>query len=253
MATMLSGVSVFDAAIVVASANAPCPSPQAAAHISALSAAGASVLPPPAHAQTVLNEAPMKYFVVTGGSDCAVRFWHRTTRELLATFTNHRKPVADLLIDQAFNHLVHSGAEDKLVVTYDLKQNKPLVQHFSQSSNITSLSQRKDREREVVSSSLDGRILFWDVDYAEPTGCLEGPNGMILRLRCCEVAPFGRYIAAGTEDARVYIYDLVTCQCIQECEGHSSAVTQVRWSPDQKQIVSSGKDGCVIVWNFFEM
>jgi len=200
---------------------------------------------------SVVRESPD--FVVTGGNDCAVRFWHRTTRELLTNFNNHRKPVSDLLLDQAFPHLVHSGAEDKLVVTYDLKQNKPLVQHFSKSSNITSLSQRKDREREVVSSSLDGKILFWDVDYPDPTGCLDGPDGSILRLRCCEVSPGGRYIVAGTEDARVYIYDLVTCQCIQECEGHSGAVTQVRWSPDQKQIVSSGKDGCVIVWNFFEM
>eukprot|EP00439_Symbiodinium_sp_Y106_P014950 s7979_g2.t1 len=28
---------------------------------------------------------------------------------------------------------------------------------------------------------------------------------------------------------------------------------QVRWSPDQKQIISAGKDGCIIVWNFFEL
>mmetsp|Transcript_13860 Transcript_13860/g.27358 ORF Transcript_13860/g.27358 Transcript_13860/m.27358 type:complete len:1253 (-) Transcript_13860:538-4296(-) len=44
MATMLSGVSVFDAAIVVATATAPCPSSQAAAHISALATAGHSLM-----------------------------------------------------------------------------------------------------------------------------------------------------------------------------------------------------------------
>jgi len=200
---------------------------------------------------TVVRETPD--FIVTGGNDCAVRFWHRTTRELLATFTNHRKPVADLLVDQAVPHHVHSGSEDKLVVTYDLKLNKPLVQHFTQHSNITGLSQRKDRDKEVVSSSLDGKILFWDVDYADPRGCIEGPPGSMLRLRCVEVSPSGRYIVAGAEDARLYIFDLSSCSCIQECEGHSGGVTHVRWSPDQKQIVSAGKDGCVIIWNFFEM
>lgn len=191
-------------------------------------------------------------FIVSGGNDCAVRFWHRTTRELLTSFTNHRKPVSDLLLDQVSPNLIHSGSEDKLVVTYDLKLHKPLVQHFTQSSNITGLSQRKDREREVVSSSLDGKILFWDADYPEPQGCMESPDRTI-RLRCCEVSPSGRYIAAGADDARLYIYDLASCSCIQECEGHSGGVTHVRWSPDQKQIVSCGKDGCVIVWNFFEM
>eukprot|EP00442_Polarella_glacialis_P000386 CAMPEP_0115057730 /NCGR_PEP_ID=MMETSP0227-20121206/5933_1 /TAXON_ID=89957 /ORGANISM="Polarella glacialis, Strain CCMP 1383" /LENGTH=617 /DNA_ID=CAMNT_0002442591 /DNA_START=85 /DNA_END=1938 /DNA_ORIENTATION=- len=200
---------------------------------------------------TSVRESPN--FIVTGGNDCAVRFWHRQSRELLTQFANHRKPVADLVIDHALPNVVHSGSEDKLVVTYDVKQNKTLVQHFTQGSNITSLSQRKDRDQEVVSASLDGKLLFWDVDYPDPTGCIDSYQGQPVRLRCCEVSPNGRYIAAGTDDARMYIYDLVSCVCIQECEGHSSGVTQVRWSPDQKQIVSAGKDGCVIVWNFFEM
>jgi len=195
-------------------------------------------------------------FIVTGGNDCAVRFWHRATRELLATFSNHRKPVSDLHVDQSLPHVVHSGSEDKLVVAYDLKQNKPIIQHFTQHSNVTGLSQRRDREKEVVSCSLDGKILFWDVDYSEPTGCIDSPgptpDSPAVRLRCVEVSPSGRYIAAGADDARLYIYDLASCSCIQECEGHAGGLTSVRWSPDQKQIVTAGRDGCVIVWNFFE-
>lgn len=139
------------------------------------------------------------------------------------------------------------------MVSYDLKQNKPVVQHQTQSSSVTGLSQRKDQEKEVVSCSLDGRILFWDVDYADPTGCLDSlPDGP-QRLRCCEVSPSGRYIAAGAENSWMYIYDLASCKCIQECEGHSSGITSLRWSPDQKQIITAGIDGCVIAWNFFEL
>lgn len=85
-------------------------------------------------------------FIVTGGNDCAVRFWHRSTRQLLATFTNHRKPPAELLIDNVGREVVHSGSEDKLMVTYDLKKNKALVQHQTPVSAITGISQRKDCE-----------------------------------------------------------------------------------------------------------
>eukprot|EP00913_Durusdinium_trenchii_P022995 g21591.t1 len=204
-------------------------------------------------------------FVVTGGGDSAVRFWHRTSREMLSSFQNHRKPVADILLDEVSPHVVHSASEDKLVVTYDLKQNKALVQHTSPGGNITGISQRKDHDNEVVSCAQDGKLLFWDVDYPDPTGCIDGPTESMLRLRCCEISPNGRYIAAGSDDARMagggrsksgiygricermYIYDLVSCQCIQECEGHSGGITQVRWSPDQKQLISAGKDGCVIL------
>lgn len=200
---------------------------------------------------TALCESPD--FIVTGGQDCAVRFWHRNTRELLATFTNHRKPPAELLLDNKSREVVHSAAEDKLQVTYDLKKNKALIQHTSPQSSMTGVSQRKDQFCEVVTPSLDGRILFWDVDYADPTGCIDNPGITGLKLRCCEVSPSGRYIVAGADDTRLYVYDLATCSCIQECHGHAGPVVRVRWSPDQKQIVSAGRDGCVIVWNFFEV
>mmetsp|Transcript_5798 Transcript_5798/g.13787 ORF Transcript_5798/g.13787 Transcript_5798/m.13787 type:complete len:622 (-) Transcript_5798:166-2031(-) len=201
---------------------------------------------------TALRESPD--YVVSGGADAAVRFWRRGSRELLTSFSNHRKPVSDLHLDRAAAHLVHSSSEDKMVITYDLKHNKPLVTHITQTGSVTGLSQRHDHEQEVVSCALDGKLLFWDVDYANPTGALEAPqDGPAVRFRCCDVSPSGRYIVAGSEDCRIFVYDLVTCSCIQESMAHSAEVTKVRWSPDQKQIVSCGKDGCVIVWNFFEM
>jgi WD40 repeat protein len=192
-------------------------------------------------------------FIVTGSSDCSMRFWHTTSHSLLTSFTNHRKPVADAIVDEDQPHLVHSASQDRQVVTYDLKQNKPAVQHFTRGSSFTGLSQRKDRDRETVTCSLDGKIMFWDVDYADPTGCIEPPPGAVQRLTCVAVSPSGRYIAAGSEEAKLNIYDLVDCTLIQECEGHLGSINKVRWSPDQKQIITAGKDGCVIIWNFFEM
>lgn len=105
----------------------------------------------------------------------------------------------------------------------------------------------------MVSCSLDGKLLFWDVDYADPVGAIDSPGGMALRFRCCEVSPTGRYIAAGTDDSGLYIFDLMTCECVQDTLLHTQGVVSVRWSPDQKQILTAGRDGCVIVWNFFEM
>lgn len=206
---------------------------------------------PNAHrgAITAIKESPN--FIVTGGADFTVRVWHATKHELLTQFTSHRRAISELVVDNVSPHQIHSGSDDKLVVTYDLKLNKPLIQHVTQNSNVTGLSQRKDREHEIVSSGTDGRILFWDVDYPDPVGCLQLDHE--VRFTCVDVSPEGRYIACGGADTILYIFDLNTCGCIQECAGHSGAIESVAWSPDQKQLVSVGKDCCICVWNFFQL
>lgn len=208
---------------------------------------------PSAHRGSVTAIAECSLYVVSGGSDCAVRLWHRNTRELMTQFASHKRAVCQVIVDNVNPHVLHSGSDDKMLVTYDLKQNRPIIQHVTQNSNITDLSQRKDRDHEVLASNLDGRILFWDVDYADPVGCLQVPGGEVCpRFLCLDTSPTGRYIACGAEDTVIYVFDLSSCQLIQMLEGHSKAVVRLSWSPDQKQIVSAGKDGCVCVWNFFE-
>jgi len=209
---------------------------------------------PQAHrgAITAIAESSL-YIVSGGGEDCTVRLWHRQTREMMTHFVAHKRGVCQVLIDNMNPHIIHSASDDKMLVTYDLKQNRPVIQHVTQNSNITDISQRKDRDHEVVASNLDGRILFWDVDFADPIGCLQVPGGEICpRFLTVDISPTGRYIACGAEDTVIYIFDLSSCELMQMLEGHSKAVVRLSWSPDQKQIVSVGKDGCVCIWNFFE-
>lgn len=64
------------------------------------------------HRQGVTCVRASPHFVVTGGGDCAVRFWHRKSREMLSSFQNHRKPVADLVLDEdGRQHHKHLSAE----------------------------------------------------------------------------------------------------------------------------------------------
>ena len=55
--------------------------------------------------------------------------------------------------------------------------NRPMEQHTTQHSSVTGLLQRKDLEHEVVTSTLDGKLLFWDADYADATDCCDSPAG----------------------------------------------------------------------------
>lgn len=189
-------------------------------------------------------------YIVTAGEDCYCRVWHRRTREMLSQFCAHRKPITDVILDNEQPHMFHSGSEDKFMITYDMKLNKSTIQHSTPNSNLSGLSQRKDCEREVLSCGTDGRILFWDVDVSEPVGCFHETG---VKFRCLQVSPNGRYIAAGSAEGFLYIFDLAVSAKIQMLEGHSGAVVSLDWAPDGKQIVSVGSDCSVGVWNFFDL
>jgi WD40 repeat protein len=207
-----------------------------------------------AHRGAVTCIAQSNDVIITGGEDMVTRVWHRSTRELLTQFQKHRKAVAAVKLDEEIKHYFHTCAEDRTVCTYDLKQNKTVVVHTIQAGNMTGLSQRKDHEKEMVTCGLDGRILFWDVDYADPVGALspsvpfhEGTS----KLTCVSISPSGRFMACAGAEHLLYLFDLQSCEQMQTLEGHSKAVKSLAWSGDERQIITVSDDGCMAVWNFF--
>ena len=49
----------------------------------------------------------------------------------------------------------------------------------------------------------------------------------------------------------VRIYNLESGQFISDCRAHSSAIMAIEFSPDGKQLVSTGVDGLIAIWNVF--
>lgn len=47
------------------------------------------------------------------------------------------------------------------------------------------------------------------------------------------------------------IYDFSSGQFIHECRAHSGQIVSATFSPDDKQIISGGRDGLVSIWNIF--
>jgi WD40 repeat protein len=65
------------------------------------------------------------------------------------------------------------------------------------------------------------------------------------------VSQNNKYFATGGSLGVLRIYDFSSGAFITECCAHSSSITCVKFSPDDKQLVSTGRDGLVVVWNFF--
>lgn len=61
----------------------------------------------------------------------------------------------------------------------------------------------------------------------------------------------GELIVVGCASGTLALYNFSTCQQLSSVLAHSGAVTGVAFSADDRQVLSSGEDGCVVMWNVF--
>ena len=58
-------------------------------------------------------------------------------------------------------------------------------------------------------------------------------------------------VATGGSDQLVKLWDLRNMRCLTAGQGHSNTIKQVKWAPDDKQIISGGDDGSILIWNVY--
>ena len=74
------------------------------------------------------------------------------------------------------------------------------------------------------------------------------------KVMTIQVSPSGRFVAFGTETNEVFVYSLSGLKdfnFIGKGLGHSGPVTKLKWSPDERQIISVSTDSSISVWNFY--
>ena len=208
-----------------------------------------------AHRGAVRSVAVSGNLILTGGEDGCLRIFKISSKELLGQFAEHKKPITTVIPDCMHLHLIHSVGEDRQVITYDLQKNKPVARHLSSTSNIYGVTQRRDHEQELITCHADGRLLFWDIDYADSVAFLQATSpttGLAPRLLSVKLSPSGRFVASGGGDGLLYLFDLKDGQQLLQVSGHSGGpVSALSWTPDEKQLVTGSADKSLGIWNFF--
>lgn len=59
----------------------------------------------------------------------------------------------------------------------------------------------------------------------------------------------GRYVATGSADGRVVVWEVATETLVVTLEEQSSRITSVAWSPGSDRLAASADDGTVVVWS----
>lgn len=203
-------------------------------------------------------------YLLTAGDDGVVRVWTVSNRECVAMLQDHKHKVTGVLVDNTTSRIVHTVGADRCLLSYDLSRRdgqsnskQPMriaAKSDTEGSGFTSLCQRIDHEREIVASTADGRILFYDIDYAQPVHAVT--DRARVRVNSVALSPQGTYLCVAQQDGLIVIYALQRdtaggVRAIAQARCHSAEAVSARWTGDGRQIVSIGAEGETCVWNFF--
>jgi WD40 repeat protein/predicted Ser/Thr protein kinase len=95
--------------------------------------------------------------------------------------------------------------------------------------------------------ALAGSLGIWlyDTTTFESAHFLEGHSGRVSSL---DWSSDGRYLASGSFDQTVRIWDVVQATDLSSFTGHRALVYDVAWSPDGRFLVSADWSGVVRIW-----
>eukprot|EP01114_Cavostelium_apophysatum_P021330 TRINITY_DN7415_c0_g1_i1.p1 TRINITY_DN7415_c0_g1~~TRINITY_DN7415_c0_g1_i1.p1 ORF type:complete len:407 (-),score=71.29 TRINITY_DN7415_c0_g1_i1:180-1400(-) len=183
--------------------------------------------------------------VLAGSRDGLSWMWNTVDGKCMSVFAGHEAPVTCGTFSQD-GKLVVTGSEDMTVRIWDPKTGQPA--HVIRGPKfhtgpITSVDTHPSNL--VVSGAQDGEARLSNMTTGKLLGNLSGHDDSVEAVAFSLVAPF---IATGSLDSKVNIYDLSTLQIRGTCK-HDDAVTRLIWHPTQPFVFSSSVDQTVRLWD----
>lgn len=195
----------------------------------------------------VLGSNNMRYFI-SGGNDGEVRVWELKSREMFVNLKEHTNRVTALAVFADDAHVI-SASRDKCFLVWDLRRERRVASYAQKMGGINDVCLANDQVT-VLTVGSERKITYWDLRAADPVRVIDyGHDAESCSVALSHSNKF--FVTAGSDQA-VRLWDFSTGRCIAEGLGHSKTVSKARFSPDDRQVVSVGADGCMLVWNVWE-
>ncbi|KIM86959.1 hypothetical protein PILCRDRAFT_293290 [Piloderma croceum F 1598] len=160
--------------------------------------------------------------MASGSANGTIHIWNAVTGEAtMGPLAVHTDAVTSIAFSPVGTHIA-SGSKDKAIYVLDLGNG------------------RRD------AAGLAGAIVSDDASYII-SGPFKGHTDWVTSVR---FSPDGRWIASGSVDRTIRIWDIDTGNVVAgPFAEHTDAVTSVAFSPDGKHIASGAKDKTICVWD----
>lgn len=196
---------------------------------------------------TVRFNQPDSSLIFSSSYDCTIRCWDSRSRSMepIQVLDDAKDSISSLTVS---DHEILTGSVDGYVRVYDIRQGK--LQEDCIGESITSVTFSSDGQC-ILASSLDNTIRLIDKE----TGCVlnkfVGHLNKDYKVECC-ISRCDSYIISGSEDGKLYIWDLVKAEVLHKIDdAHKGVINSLSIHPEKDLLLSAGADS-VKLWSLTE-
>jgi len=198
---------------------------------------------------------PINQCIVSGGYDGTVHMFDIVSGQSIITpFDAHCDPVSSVNFSSTGKEYV-TGSHDGLVRIWDSSRSSICKKslYSDNSPAVSCVNFSYGGEFLLVSTLDDTHRLYNNQGPKIQTKCLKSYKGHVNKrysiFSAMYISQYGNMIVSGSDDKKVYLWDIKTGKLLKKLEGHSDSVLAVACNPNQFQIASGGRDNNVSIWN----
>ncbi|MCA8994362.1 MAG: hypothetical protein KDA88_20460 [Planctomycetaceae bacterium] len=186
---------------------------------------------------------------VTASIDQTARFWSTSDGALLRTYSQHTGPIYSLAVSQDGRTLV-TGAQDNTLRVWDLPLPAAIETLQAHQKSVNRIVLHPDGNLLLAASS-DENLALHTIGLASADGKPQAPvlrkghNAEVLALDCRNDAAL---YATADANGRIILWSPFLEQPQQTLVGHAGKVTFSQFAGNNQQLMTSGDDGCVRLW-----
>lgn len=183
-----------------------------------------------------LNFSRTNKYLVSGSKDYSARVWNIDTPDRSKVFFIHSGPVTAAFLDAGSKYIITASTDGDIRSTLIMDQKKSKVTNVGAPINDLALS--RDNKHYFV--AFKGGIKRIDVvGKAEPIVY----SGHADEVNALELSPDGLFLASGSSDKTIQIWDLSTGKSVRKLQGFEWKVTSIKYSADGKYVVGGCNNG----------
>jgi serine/threonine protein kinase len=181
--------------------------------------------------------------IVTAGSDRTLKIWNAESHTLQGSIPLDAGSATSLAVRN--NHAVTSHA-DGTVTVYDLDSRSRLYSFKRNDASVWSAVFAGSEDR-IAAAGHDWTVALWQTGSpSAPEALLQGHENAVQALA---VDPAGRWLASGSADSTVKLWNLETREVRRTLRGRGDFISSLSFTPDGSTLAAGSLDGSIRLWS----